>query len=33
MTMKIHGDKIEFPDGTEQITAYDGSSTGGCTGG
>ena len=26
MTMRIHGDKIEFPDGTEQITAYDGSS-------
>jgi hypothetical protein len=29
MTMRIHGDKIEFPDGTEQITAYDGSSSGG----
>ena len=32
MTMKIHGDKIEFPDGTEQFTAYDGSSGGGSGG-
>ena len=28
MTIRIHVDKIEFPDGTEQITAYDGSSSG-----
>ena len=24
MTMRIHGDKIEFPDGTEQFTASSG---------
>ena len=24
MTMRIHGDKIEFPDGTEQFTASTG---------
>ena len=28
MTMRIHGDKIEFPDGTEQFTASTGSGGG-----
>ena len=33
MTIKIQGDKITFPDNTEQTTAYDGSSGGGASGG
>ena len=31
MTIKIQGDKITFPDDSEQTTAYDGSSGGGST--
>ena len=31
MTIKIQGDKITFPDNTEQTTAYDGASGGGST--